>query len=668
MKRKASIVILSSAVSLSLFSCNNQSFSGTIVFDLNGGVFPSIFNKTSLVGRPGDKIDASIIPNPTKEGYEFVGWRTLVGDNYQNISFQIGEDGKKYTWYPYGTATWYAYFEPQVQIHFDLADGTSLNNAKLVAPVRDAENFDAEKGVLKGYTSKSIPSTDYLPTATADHMTFEYWYTEYPLVADEGDVISMTHYVLDTSAEKGEYPFEESFASPSILGSQMVFPEIQEGEEFTLYAKWDEDPSLRIHYGLEGVEDSVIYVGKDQALSEVVMKTFEAGIKTELTEDGHRTIQDGAKRFDGFYTDPEFTTPFPIDTTTSIDDGGLDLYVKWADRLHLTFDYGEGSIGDKKSFETDDYYVGDILGDAFLSEHSPVKENSTFVGYLLGEEAFSISSTPLPQPEDGSLSLTFTASYDDYPELTIVIDYPESSSLEDKTLEKLYFQEGSSLAEVIETAKKEIDPDYAFAGLLSRPTADTEGTKEEFGLLVMPSEDTTLFVLAGYPTEVTIHSVFGAYGDPSSYKEGELTGFTNFHQFSGSFGLDDIRYEKEECTYQDVLYFFDGLYLSAEMTTPFVNASGTISTDKAEEVSLYQKFTKAITLTLVDEEKNTIGTVPVLPHGLVSAFQERIEEALKDYLADANGYSLFVTVDGKDYYALETTLPDTDSVVKVVLS
>ena len=96
--------------------------------------------------------------------------------------------------------------------------------------------------------------------------------------------------------------------------------------------------------------------------------------------------------------------------------------------------------------------------------------------------------------------------------------------------------------------------------------------------------------------------------------------------------------------------------------------SGTISTDKAEEVSLYQKFTKAITLTLVDEEENTIGTVPVLPHGLVSAFQERIEEALKDYLADANGYSLFVTVDGKDYYALETTLPDTDSVVKVVLS
>ena len=170
MKRKASVVILSSVLSLSLFSCNNQSFSGTIVFDLNEGTFPSSFNKTSLVGKPGDRIDASIIPDPTREGYEFVGWRTLVGDHYENISFQIGEDGKEYTWYPYGTATWYAYFEPQVQIHFDLTDGTSERNASLVAPVRGAESFDSANGLLNGYTSKVIPSTEYLPTATCSRV------------------------------------------------------------------------------------------------------------------------------------------------------------------------------------------------------------------------------------------------------------------------------------------------------------------------------------------------------------------------------------------------------------------------------------------------------------------------------------------------------------------
>ena len=676
MNKKASLVILSSLLSLSLFSCDN-SMMATITFDfsLSGGSFPGA-NLTTLEGRPGDKLYFDQIPEPVLNGYRFVSWLTLRGNKYEAIKYQVDPDDqnkREYTSYPYGKVTWYAYFEPELTLSFDLGDG--VDNGKIIAPVNvlDDGAFDSQDNTLNGYTTLSIPSVDYLPTATADNMTFQYWYTEYPLMAKADEKTGMTHFVLDTTAEKGEYRFDTGFATAGILGSGMEFPKI-DGENLTLYAKWQEDPYVLIHYGLEGVEDDVAYVeklsdGSFETPAQAVLSAFEETLGIDLTDDGEKTIQDGAKRFAGLYLDEEFTEGFAINETTPISGNVLDIYVKWDDRLDLSFDYGDGLVDGKDREEIDgQYYVGDVLGQDFLAAHSPSKENSTFVGYQLNGEQFDIVSTPLPKPDDGSSSLHFTASFDDYPELSLVLNYPGSK--EDVSLFPSYFQAGTSIETIVRNAIGEIEDGYAFAGLTSVPTSEVGKTEpEEFGLLFMPEEDTTLYVNIGYPLEVNVHDCFGVYGGSYTQDAADVTK----HLFGASldsegnfvpqsFDVSTLRYSEESREWNGLTYFFDGLFLDDGFQTPFILGASSISTEAPVVMDVYQKFTEGITLELVDDN-DVLGSFEVLPNSRVDdSFYEKVQKVLPEFTPEE--YDLYIVVDGEDYL-LQTFLPTTDQTIVV---
>ena len=679
MNRKASTVVLTTLLSLSLFSCN-QFVKGTIKFELNGGSFPNDFNVDFLQGQAGPRVQE--IPDPVREGYEFVGWREKsVDGKYNAIKINLDDKtGEEYYLYPYGEVTFYAYFEPEVQIAFDLTDAKD-NGGALIAP-KLGTGFSLETGTLSGYTSKAIPSVDYLPTATGEHLTFEYWYTKYPLVRVADEEAGTVHYVLNGEAEEGEYRFDQAFATDegSLFGNGMVFPEIGAGETFTLYAKWDEDPRVTVHYNLEGVEDSSFLIGVEDSLQSALSDAFEERLGIDLVSDGYKYIQDGAKRFGGLFLDADLTTPFPIDTTTPVTDDGLELYVKWCDRLHLEFDYGEGKVGQESSAETDAYYVGDILGETFLQDHSPSKENSTFSGYLLDGKRFDIVNTPLPQPKDGD-TLIFVASYEDYPELTIVIDYP--GTLADETVFTGYFDVGEDVSAPLRTAidSLEDEAEFGYAGLESKPSEDADAQRETFGIRVMPSEDTTVYVMAGYKTKVEITTKWGTRTETAEKYEDVLEmpeGYQAVSYFGTVYDAKTDSYipevfSSEALRYDGTLkgddgrpYLFDGIFSEASMAegTLFHEAASDVSLQEQKVVSLYQRFTKAIAITLVYEGE-TCEPIYVLPNAHVSDCDALIRDALG--LDEQVSYSLYLQDDGSpdDGMLVKNRLPFTDCILRV---
>lgn len=679
MNRKASIVILSSILSLSLFSCKGY-VEGKIVFELNGGSFSSEFNYKELTGKMGEIVEYDI-PDPVREGYEFVGWRTMMNGAYQAINGEEGEDGSIQYRYPAGTVTWYAYFEPQIDIHFDLTDGTEANG-HLIAPENEGANFDSERGVLTGYTSKAIPSVSFLPTAEADNMDFRYWYTEYPLTQVTDEENGTVHYVLDENGEKGEYPFEQSFGSPGIIGSGMVFPQIEEGETFTLYAKWDVDPVLTIHYNLDGIADSAIPVSTEESLSDVIIETVNSHLEFDgaaLGESGTQTILDGAKRFAGFYTDSALTTLFPLDTTTEIQGDGLELYVKWEDRIRIHLDYGEGRIPGKNESTEDieGYYVGDVLGEEFLTDHTPSKADSVFSGFTLYSSPFDIANTPLPVPAIGNV-LNFVATYTDYPELTLVIDYPDDK--EDVVVSRSRHPEGSDISSAISSAIDQIEDGYAYMGVFQSTSGSSEGT--EFGIQDMPNEDTTLLIRAGYPMAVHVNSLFGEYGG-SSYVQGEIEGYSGNFLFGNaydaatgsylpeSFDVDTLRYADRSLTKDGATYFYDGLYLDENFTTPFSVAASEVSTTQVTR-TYWQKFTKAVTLHFYAQDGTSLNlSLEVLPGATVESFAADIENVLSTMpgFEQSQSYSLYVRQEynGAMQDFLLENLPTTDADVYVHL-
>ena len=107
-------VALTILFSLSLISCGKAK--GRINFVLNGGSFVSpAFSTEYLEGTAGERIEVEI-PDCKKEGYFFVGWMEKdKNGKYRAIDKRISDDGKdSYYFYPYGSTTLYAYFEPLV--------------------------------------------------------------------------------------------------------------------------------------------------------------------------------------------------------------------------------------------------------------------------------------------------------------------------------------------------------------------------------------------------------------------------------------------------------------------------------------------------------------------------------------------------------------------------
>ena len=630
MKKTSVLITLFTFASMLLPGCK-ATVTGRIYFDLEGGSFsdPS-FSTMMLSGEAGTPVKIDI-PNPVKEGYYFVGWREKSNNGYRDISRKLGDDGKFYYYYPYGNDTFYAYFEPLVTLSFDLGIGSE---GKIVAPVLGSENFSNNK--LNGYASKHIPSTDYLPTVDTSglHLTFQYWYTEYPLVS-RLDEKNTSHYTLDTSSQLGQYRFDRQFTD----SMQFLID-----SDVTLYASYELDPTVTVHTNIPGVEDYT-FKAKNTAEKELtaMMKELFNINYAVASSNYHYTKGDTKYRFGGFYLDEDFNSPFGIQSPISTSD--FDLYLKWDNRVVVTLDFNGGKFEGKSSLVLDkEYYAGDLLPSDLCEVYAPTKEGATFKGYTLNGASFSPLRTRLPKED-----VTLFADYENYPILSLKYSYPQGFSKDKLSDITLSIPVGEKLTTTLNEFKLAVSDEELVA--TNFYVLDSENKEIDFIDTQMPDEDLNVYLklnykpllkIVSYTNETTAYTLNSNIDSIEQYLE-------------NSVELKDLVGVEDDADVGSDTYFYEGIYFDTALTKetifPLYEASSHV---EKKTILLYRKMTKGITLTFVNEDNSHIGTLKVLPGGKFSRFKSRIDALLGSYT------SLEI-----DSSPLGSTLPKVDSTVVV---
>lgn len=645
--------LFSIALLVPLTSCN-QYVEGTIFFDLDGGSFTDpTFNTTSLVGEAGTRINIQI-PNAYKEGYYFVGWREKdSAGNYREITPKIdSETGEYYYVYPYGTDTLYAYFEPLVEIAFDLTDAVN-RNGQLIAPTIDVDKSFSD-GVLNGYANKTIPSEDYLPIASGDNLYFSYWYTEYPLVRREED--NTSHYYLDTAQPIGEYPFVEQFESG------MVFPAVEDSQQLVLKAKWQEYPRVTVHFNIDGYSDESFQVERNATISKELEDLMLAKLDLDLTaakDEYLFTSQDGnIYRFDGFFLDSSLTKQFNIDSSLSISD--IDLYLKWSRQIEVTLDY-DGGLFDNASSMSVVAYEGDALGESY-DEIKPTKDNADFIGFYNGDVKFNFVRYQLPAED-----LTLVARYEEYPTLTFSYSYPEDYIGDKETDLTFIFKENSDITSALEQARNFDSDDTLMVGEFYTLVG---GEKNSFTATIMPEDDTIIYVELLYKPLINLITLFGK---DDSYQTGEegltyLSKSIDHNAYLDEetvFTAGDSTYSlKNDYVFEDKIYLYDGLYadigFSSRIELPYALS---FSTDKRNEITLYRKMTEAIKLNFYMREGEELISMNKSLNVLPDKYLSDYIDDLQDLLGDFDHLEIKV---GDVYQTITTFLPSVDSDILVI--
>ena len=645
-----------------LSSCGNK-LMGKIIFDLNGGSFPADFNTMELVGPAGAKVEVDI-PDPTKEGYEFVGWREKKEDgSYRIVSKQFDEtDGKYYFHYPYVEDTLYAYYEKLVTLSFDLTEAASQNGI-LVEPEKNPESFKGQN--LHGYVNKPI-STDALPTAKADgsHLTFEYWYTEYPLKAVQNEN-KETYYQLDVTQEKGVYKFDNTAFSEG----NMVFPRPLDQESFTLYAHWKKDPKITIHYNLDGVSDQSFQtkeVDFSQNLIAQIKRDLGIDFGAEATGYRYYPVETKEHRFAGFYTDPAFKNP--ISLNSSIMDNDMDIYLKWDDHINVVLDYAGGMVNGLTSETFSDYYEGDILGTEFYDAHLPVKDSGDFL-YFVDEKGGVFNFIhPLPDTD-----LLLTAVYDDYPILSLNYDYPdnfEGTRLENKSFvvkpgESIvsYLTDFEKVLELVQDTNNHLDATYFYS-------LDTQG-KEIVNINTdMPMENFTLNLKIFYQWSFKVKTFANLSADGNYTEVPDLT-YSQYFNMKDIVDYDSLGVDfMGEQTLDGATYLYNGLYLDEASKVPVTDKDFdtlglaqlplAVVNDNQESVvekKFIRRLTKAITLTFKETGQED-KMMKIVPGSKLARYESAIQELLGNYTR------LYVVEEGVQKNIV-TILPKEDMVVYV---
>lgn len=700
-------------------SCQQKKTYGSIRFDLNGGHFenPDWTDDKVLTGVSGTPI-AIDIPNPVKDGYYFVDWREKnKSGEYVTINKRQYEEGsgdnkviKESYYYPFINDVFYAYFEPEMTINFDLGEGSATSS--LVAPSLNATDFKDNK--LHGYSGKSIASLKALPTveSTNEHLSFQYWYTKKPLAEVKTEEEKNKHYKLDESGEDGIYQFDKSFGSNS-----MQFP-LSDDNTFTLYAKYKEDSKVTLHFNLPQYTDVVqtqTFQAKDTIKAGLV-QTVKSVLNIDLEAEGSKfyPLDTKDKRFAGFYTDPEFTKQIYL--TSFINDNDFDIYMKWQDRVSVTLDYDGGKVSDKTSETLTNYYQGDRLIDydnvidtnkksEFLTNHTPVKENYTFLGFYDTESGisqdtdgnsiinyFDFNNTKIAEDKT---TITLKAYYSEYPKLSLVYDYPQSytgTKLENPS--PCHVKPGDSIVDKINTFKAGVESTSEFVisyiySIISETNQDTGVTTQkecESAPTNISDSDITYYLKLEYRPIATLATYFGQY--ESTYKPDSSI------QDTAEVINDSTSNEKSSCTLtsswldskkddielsengSQTLYLYDGVYTKAIETSqgsgeynledtlklPFFGNSSYIN---PVNYTFYRKYTKAVKLTFVQKPNtNPTGsetsslTMDILPGKMCSDYQAEIQTLLNGI-----SYSKLFVFENGGYSELSTVLPNVDSII-----
>ncbi len=645
MKHRNRILLTALGLGLLLPSCNN-SMNGIIYFELEGGSFtdPS-FASNFLRGEQGTKVEIEI-PDPVKEGYYFVGWREKTKDGkYRVINKRLDStDGNSYYYYPYGSDTFYAYFEPLVTIQFDLTQGKE--EGKLIAPELGAENFTDNS--LRGYATKSLFSNRYLPTADAKsmHLNFAYWYTEYPFVSST-DENGNEHYSLDSSSTKGEYPFDKSFSS------NMQFPL---DSTITLYAKWNPDPKITVHFNMEGKDDTYSFQAVDTIQPELTtLMKEEFNIDYSVNADAYYYTDTNEKkyRFAGFYLDESYSKPFHLDNNIYSND--IDLYLKWEKELFITLDYKEGTKDGKHQMVLDGYYENDILKEEDLKEYAPAKENADFLGYTRNGTDFRFN---LPLHED----ITLEAKYDDYPTLTLHYDYPIGYSEADKMEDtKLTLKKDSDIEDALNQFESGIqDESLVCKDYYHIETIDGKKKTIPVSEFKMPSSSMTWNLTLDYKAKLILKTMANISLDYEELSKEEVEKYFKKDSSLSESNFPDLKkeYKKEN---NERPYLFDGLYSDHGLTkSVFLPVFQSSSHTERPMLTIYRKMTKAILLSFEKEDGSKYtDSLYVIPEAKLSDYLLEIEKIV------GSNKKLYLKNDDGTETILSTLLPGKDSTIIV---
>ncbi len=616
-----------------LSSCNNA-YTGKIIFELEGGSFlDESFSTTYLVGEAGTPVRQEI-PNPVKEGYFFVGWREKKKDgSYRIINKKLSENGQSYYYYPYGNDTFYAYFEPLVTIQFEL--GEEGKNCKLVAPKYESENFSIN--TLSGYASKEIASVDYLPGVDtfSSHLNFQYWYSKYPLSSSK-DENNTTHYQLDTTKEEGVYQFDTAFQN----GMEFLLD-----KTITLYPYFIPDPTITIHFNIDGMED-YSFQAKDSVEEELetVLKV-NFGFDYTIDSDAYYYPSDTKKkRFKGFYKNKELTQFFSLDSPISSSD--LDLYIKWDNKIQITLDYQGGQVNSMESEVIEAYYSDDLLGTEFLKAHTPTKENHSFRYFTLDEKEFNFQSDRLP-----SKDITLTAVYEEYPRLNLHYDFPSNFLGEIYTDEEYLLEPKKDFSSILDAFKNKVDEESLCFTYFY--TYDASNRKSEFFDTVMPETNLDIYCRFDYRSKAIIHT----YLNSSSIYSEEASLSLQAYFDQSSISEKDFPTLHDSYTNGEDVYLYDGLFSDSSLTQktafPFSLAS---NHENINTLNLYRKMTKSIVLTFFYEgETSSDKKLHVIPNGRLDDYLDQIKALIGN----------FTSLTLSDGSVLSSLLPNVDTNVYV---
>ncbi|MFA6861009.1 MAG: hypothetical protein WCR56_01320 [Bacilli bacterium] len=633
------IVALTLVLSLgSLAGCQKYSV-GTIKFVLNGGSFADdSFSTDTLQGQSNTPVKVTI-PDPIKSGYYFVGWREKNSQGSYTTIKQYLYENEAYYYYPYGTATFYAYFEPLSTITFDLGTGKDSAGV-LVDPKNTTTSYS--NGVLSGYATMNISSTDYLPTATASHKTFNYWASEYPLV-EQVDSENNKHFVLDTAQTAGAYRFDTAFGSES-----MCFP-VTTDSTLKLTAQWVEDPTFTLHFNIDGKEN-VSFQAKNEVIKTQIEEKISSSLGVDFTGTGpyYYPSDTKAKRFAGYYLDSSFNQPFNI--SSEINTKSLDIYFKWNDKIQVVLDYNGGKVGDNTTDTFTDYYSEDILGSDFLTNHTPTKDKADFLGYKLAGKDFLFNSDKLPATD-----CTLIAQYDDYPVLTLKASYPTGytgAKLED---EVSTIKKGQDLSSVLQTYLAKVTDN------ILDPVEFVDSNGAAFTYQYMTDDDLTLTLNIGYKLVLDIKT-YSAASTALTGVEDTLLYCSDGDKITET----ELASLATDFTVSSVDYCFDGFYSDAALTKSALPLVGTTSFTSQVTKIVYRKMTKAVKMTFVDSSLNPLVTggvtMNVIPNGRID--YDKVKAKLN---GDYTLYLVDSTSTPTKFTLLDNYWPSTDSEIKAVL-
>lgn len=600
-----SVALLSA---LMMSSCQSTQV-GTIklIFDSNISFVDASYNSKELKGPSGTKIENGL-PDMKQEGYYFIGWREKDSNgNYRAISkLKDADSDASYYYYPYGTDYLYPYFEKEVKITFDAGV-----NSTIVEPATKTTGYDDNYLNFKGYTNKTISSTNFLPTATKEHARFQYWYTTKKIVKVNNAEGGGYHYALDNASETGVYRFDTAFGTDN-----MKFLD----NSFTLYASWEDDPYVTLNFGLDGIENY-----KFQAYDENIEDKLKDAIKTRLNveyTDNGLFYQD--KKLAGIYLDPEFTKLTSLDIEVSSYD--LSLYMKWLTKADVTLDYNGGTFQGQASTKLDGYYDTDTISKETLDQYVPTKENATFTGWELDGETFVPGQTTI------SKTAVLKAVYDDNPSLSVTYIYPigYEGSLEGKITHE--YKLGDDISSFIKGMENSslLEEGEHFVGVYQATNQTEESDLSQMNFVpvtsyLMPKDNTRYFISIGVDEKVTLKDVI----DGILSEEGNTKFFSN---------IDTVNLEAFEANPKADVgdKIFDGLYSDQNCTNRIVsdrNGTTYALTDRARKwyssgSTIYRKRTTGVMLTFKKTDGSEIGSAYFIPNKRVN------ESEVKDRMAE----------------------------------